>query len=220
MRDEEDDDDVRETEDPADVEDTPDFDDPSARRRAFRKQSAARDAERNFWGMETRYVRFLLNEFKLGKHEKAISERCKDETGVFRATFHHFCDEFNDFPLRLRLFLPRKPLNEDPRTQLPALMLRFRETSFYEPYVEFYRESLRYQDGRPIGLVVPRRGIPYGLLVHTDEGVPRDIPGARLAYRHPEPDAGEPEPELSYVTPFRIVAQAIYRKGRGWKPAN
>lgn len=177
--------------------------------------------ERNFWSYETRFVRFVLQKFKLGKYETAICERCQSETGVFRLTFQHFCDEFGTFPLRLRLYKPPHPLHTDKRAMLPSLFLRFRETPFYRPYVDFWQRQRESAEDRPVGLVVPRKGLPHGLLIHTGTGLPAAAArGLGLTYNHPDPDGGEdgPEPPQTFIHIFNNVVDALHRNGRGWRP--
>lgn len=190
------------------------------RRHPFRRGKDL-SAERNFWSAENRYVRFTLNLLKLGKYEKAICQRSQDERNEYRLTFHHFGDEFGSFPLRLKLYSPAKPLTEDKTAALPSLLLRFRQASFYEPWVEFWRDRQRSPEGRPAGLIIPRKGVPYGILVHDGEGLMRIMPGAGLVYNHPNPDSEDgPEPEQTFIIPFRRALESIHRGGRGWRPGH
>ncbi len=193
---------------------------PGDRRHPLRRDKD-RSAEVYAVSQENQYVRFTLNVFKLGKYEKAICQRSHDENGQYRLTFHHFGDEFATFPLRLKLYSPPKPLAEDATATLPSLMLRFRQATFYEPWIEFYRDRLRSPEGRPSGLVIPRKGIPNGILLHDGEGLMQNMPGAGLVYNHPNPETEDgPEPPRTYIIPFKRALESIFRKGRGWRPAD
>lgn len=193
--------------------------DAAARRKAFRSRRAEENKELSYAATERRYVRLVLNEFKLGKYEQAICQRCEFETGRFDLTFRHFCDEFGTFPLRLKLFQAPQPLHESDRMRLPSLLLRFRETPFYEAFTELWRDCQGSNEGRPPGLVIPYKGLSYGLLVHTGEGLTRHGPGLEMHYRHPDPaSVTYKEPAESFVVPFRSALETLYRHGRGWKP--
>lgn len=176
-----------------------------------------RSAEQFFWSLETRYVRYVLNLFKMGKYEKTLCQRSADERNEYRLTFRHFGDEFNTFPLRLRLYSPPKPLTEDATATLPSLLLRFRQATFYEPWIEHWRDCQRSAEGRPAALIIPRKGIPNGILLHDGEGLMKAMPGAGLVYNHPAPDTEYgPEPPRTFIIPFKRALESIFRQGRGW----
>ncbi len=181
-------------------------DEASERRRAFRRQQSEDMAARNRQSTEGRYVKMLLTELGLGKHERDLCRRNQDEGGGYYLTFRQLAEAFPSFPMRLTLFREREPLHLSDEMSLPTLLLRFRKTPFYAAYVDLWRNAQRYADGRPCGFAAPYKGMDYGLLISSEEHLGDNLGG--LVFRHPEPDAAsEPEPDVVYVTPFRRVAK-------------
>ena len=176
------------------------------RRRALRRQQFDELAERNKQAIEGRYVKMLLTELGLGKHERELCSRNKEEGGDYCLTFRQLAECFPSFPMRLTLFREREPLHLSDDMTLPALFLRFRRTPFYEAYKELWREAKRYVDGRPHGLVAPFKGLDYGFLIASEEYIGTNLGG--LVYLNPDPDAArEPEPDVVYMTSFRRAAK-------------
>lgn len=89
------------------------------------------------------------------------------ETGTFALTFRAFHERFPSFPMYLGASrLGGVKLHTDPRTLLPSLYKSFTNAPFVEAFYEWRRLARPAADGRTIGLIVPRNGMPKGLIIH------------------------------------------------------
>lgn len=134
------------------------------------------------------------------------------ETGQYALTFRAFHEHYPSFPLLLGTSRLSTKLHLDPKAMLPAMFKNFRAVPFMVEYEELVRLKTGSEEGRTVGLIVPRKGMPKGLIIHG-AGI-ESIPYQGLSMTFTE-DGNEPV----YVRSFAHLVAAICRPG-GWIPEN
>lgn len=132
------------------------------------------------------------------------------ETGKYALTFRAFHEHYPSFPMLLGSSRLDTKLHLDPKAMLPAMFKNFRAVPFMTEYDELCRLKSGNEQGRTVGLIVPRKGMPKGLIIHG-AGI-ESIPYQGLSMLFTE-DGQEPV----YVRSFAHLVAAICRPG-GWLP--
>lgn len=132
------------------------------------------------------------------------------ETGQYALTFRAFHEYYPSFPLLLGASRLESKLHLDPNAMLPALFKKFQKAPFMAEYLDLRRLKYGSEQGRTVGLIVPRKGMPKGLIIHGAgiEGIPYQ--GLTMTFT-----ADDCEPV--YVRSFADLVSAICRPG-GWEP--
>jgi hypothetical protein len=174
-------------------------------------------ASQNEAAFEAGKVRFLLRAcgFNVNRTAGLLARREAALGGDVRPTFRAFHDANPSFPLFLAASrLGGRKLHADPTCLLPSLLERFAQSTLAKAFDDCYERAVDPAAGRAVGLVVPRRGLRNGLLVHGGglEGVAYH--GAELRYT----GGTKKHPHHLYVRPFQAVLAAVYNKGHGWRP--
>lgn len=163
-------------------------------------------------------VSFLLKKLKLPKLDRELRQRWELETSQNRLTFQAFNDAFPSFPVLLGTTkLDRVHL--DARAMLPSLMRNFELAPFVAPYELFYEQNQERADkeGRLIGLIFPRKGIPSGLIIYTSDDL-EAIPFAQKELFLSYLSGKGKDRRYLIVRSFGKVLEAIHNYGHGWKP--
>lgn len=113
---------------------------------------------------ETR-VRFVLK-FFLPKAASKLEHEIRTGNGS-ELTFSGFRDMFPSFPVLLGAVKPERALHLDESCFLPNLFKEFAQSTLFKLLANFFTEKLDATIKGPAGLVVPRKGFPHGLVVHT-----------------------------------------------------
>lgn len=165
---------------------------------------------------EARLVSFLLKKFHIERVERHLRKRDSLAGGNGDLKFSLFCDEYRSFPI----LLSANPLNgvtlhTDPRAFLPALFKSFDKTPFVMAYEELFEDIADKADGRAVGLVFPRKGIRYGLVIHNGDDLDRRVfRGMVMTYY-----GGTKKRKFNlYVQPFQNLIEALHNEGHGWRP--
>ena len=140
---------------------------------------------------------------------------------TFREMFHTFpihleSSRLRDIPVpEIGKMTPRKYRTElCPRYWEPARFKSFNRV----PVVDLFNslvDSLPEEviGIRPVGLVFPRRGFKYGMIIHNDDSEQLWETGSAWVYK-----GTEARPARQYLQPFDQVLAAI--QGSGWTPFN
>lgn len=117
--------------------------------------------------LEYNLVKYLLRELDLEGYKRRMIEECQERTREDDwLDFTGFNTFFPSFPVHfLSGFDSKKPLHLDRDALIPGLFLRFPKLPVAKQYEKLYN-SYREQLERPLGLVIPRRGIPHGWILH------------------------------------------------------
>lgn len=114
--------------------------------------------------------------------------------GTRELTLEAFCS-CADFPFQLRLSRVSN-LHANPKAFLPALLLRFDQSPLYAELVAAEQDAGK-NSGRPVAVVVKRRGVARGLLVwRSTQPLPR---GATLVWKYNDEEAVCVAPLLGFV---------------------
>ncbi len=154
---------------------------------------------------ELMLVNFLLTRLGLKKRQNEVREAASD-TGMEGLTLDNFNIAFPSFPILMRsdpLYGVR--LHADTRAMLPALLTKFSRAPFVEPYRNFYRERHALAHGRAIGLIFPRKGLRYGLVMHNGGLDGFFVRGGVFCYTGGNASA----PVTYYLQPFQPLIDAI-----------
>lgn len=115
---------------------------------------------------EAMLVRFLLLQLGEAKQSALLEDDCRRATGTVALRLAFFNRRFEDFPLLLgaaRLQF----LHAQAAALWPSIFKAFEKTPFSKAYEEFLAEHGQRASGRAVGLVFPRRGFRYGLVVYN-----------------------------------------------------
>jgi hypothetical protein len=97
---------------------------------------------------------------------------------------------------------------------LPKWFMEFSHLPFYDVYLAMHERVAEKADGRPVGLIFPRKGIRQGLIIHNgdmDTYVPEKT--SCHLYR-----GGGRHPIVLVVQPYAGFLDHIYKNGHGWVP--
>jgi hypothetical protein len=151
---------------------------------------------------ETR-VRFVLK-FFLPKAASKLEHELRTNSGS-ELTFAGFNDMFPSFPVVLGAAKPERALHLDESCFLPNLFKEFAQSTLFKLMSRFFAEKIDTIAKRPAGLVVPRKGFPHGLVVHT------------LSCEHVGPVLTWPHGKANlYVQRFDNLLKSIQQSG--WSP--
>lgn len=177
--------------------------------------AAERLEARNAEAFEGRSLEFLLRTFgMMPRVGRMLRQQYERRTGRYALLFREFNREYPSFPVLLGA--DRLPgLHVDARTFLPALFRQFDQSPFALAYEAFYERAEGVADGRAIGLVVSRKGIPRGLIIHNGVDLPQRVfRGLCMVYQG---GRGKATTRL-FVQPFQTLVAELHHGGHGWRP--
>lgn len=182
----------------------------------FRRPDQDRAALAGELSWEGKCVRYLLGAVGLkpvNHHSAILVKHDEQETGRGELTMRAFNELYPSFPLLLscsaaaghKLYLDRRAL-------IPALFSRFSLAPFVKYYEDWYEQADGQANGRAIGLVFPRKGLPGGMILHGEgiEGV--FFKGATMV----ETGGTKRHPARLYLRLYRSLVTAIHNGGHGW----
>jgi hypothetical protein len=160
---------------------------------------------------EQRSVEWVLKGLGRTADRPLLRQDCVRRTGLDQLTFVDFQERYPEFPLVLRTRYLDK-LHVDPAMLLAALLKQFARSPLCRAY-EAAREDYRAVKGRrqgPFGLVVPRKGISGGLVIHNaPQLMLEDVKGTVILHR-----GGPRRGDCRVVQPLRdLVAAIALRQG-------
>jgi len=184
--------------------------DPFADLNKNRSQEQIRAANEAQW--EEAVVKRTLKEFSLGPStRREMAKIWHDEHGSFALKFSVFNAMFADFPFVLGTTrLDGKHVHQDPKATEPARFERFSQVPFVEAYREFYQDVYCEANLRKVGLVFPRKGFRYGMVIHNDDSEDYWSSGLCWVYKAKQGDR-------LYIQPFSSLLEGI-KKSRTWRP--
>jgi hypothetical protein len=151
----------------------------------------------------------------LAESKWELLKTSREQYGHPRLTFRLFNDHFPTFPIALGTSrLKGVKLHEDPRSSLPEWFNNFERTPFFKAYEEFVEQVAGVANGRAIGLVFPRNRVRGALIIH--DGGLEDGWDRGNVFAHT--GGTREKPFRVFVQPFAGLIDAIYDRGRGWKP--
>jgi hypothetical protein len=161
---------------------------------------------------EEAVVRHTLSQFSLGSDvRRKLAMRWKEERGIAALKFSVFNDTFPDFPFLLGTTrLGEKAVHKDPKATEPSRFKVFRCVPFVEAYRDFYQQNYHPHGLRKLGLVFPRRGFKYGMIIHNDNSETYWSSGLCWVYKSKHGDK-------LYVQPFSQLLKSI-KDCRLWRP--
>jgi hypothetical protein len=196
----------------------------------FAELNARRDIDHELQVQNDRFesalVEHTLKRFNLQHARRQVSETRMKMVGVPQLTFEGFLEAFPTFPFvlganRLRgLAVPwqQKPLplnyevHKDSWSLEPHRFKSWNRVPFVEAYKQFYDAVMG--DGKvakPVGLIFPRKGFRYGMIIHNDSSEHYWDRGLCWVYK-------DRNGKHMYVQPYTNLLEAVYAAGRGWKP--
>jgi hypothetical protein len=156
-------------------------------------------------------VRCLLKLLFMPKAEGALVRLVAAETGTPRLTMDAFNRTYPTFPILLgTATLAPVKLHLDPRCLLPAMFKAFHDTPLATAFSDYYEQAAPRAAGRTVGLIVPRKGMRNGFLIHGNGLEGLNYHGLSLSYVG---KAG-----AIYVRPFDAMISTIAARGHGWRP--
>lgn len=116
---------------------------------------------------ESSRVEWTLRRLKLDSQRKEIFANAPG--GQY--TFSEFHRVVPNFPMHLiaERTVDDKPLHRDPRSIHPMWFKSFRSLPIVKQYEERFEELYRTFEGKPFGLIFPRKGFAQGLLLHNGD---------------------------------------------------
>jgi hypothetical protein len=116
---------------------------------------------------ESARVEWTLRRLKLEPQRKEIL--AASVAGQY--SFSELRRVVGNFPLRLvaEPFRGELPLHRDSRSIHPMWFKAFRGLPFVQRYEELYEELSASFDGKPFGMVFPRKGFAQGLVLHNGD---------------------------------------------------
>jgi hypothetical protein len=94
---------------------------------------------------------------------------------------------------------------------IPSLFKTFVKAPFVAAFETFYEQAALRAEGRSVGLIFPRKGIPHGLIIYSgdlDVTIPRSLVWTYTG------GTGK----MLHVRPFQQLVEAIHNRGHGWRP--
>lgn len=116
---------------------------------------------------ESSRVEWTLRRLKLESQRKEILAAAIG--GQY--TFSEFHRVVSDFPMHLTAepLINAKPLHRDPRAIHPMWFKSFRNLPIVKQYEERFEELYRTFQGKPFGMIFPRKGFAQGLILHNGD---------------------------------------------------
>lgn len=164
-------------------------------------------------------VQNLLKQFKISKDAvREIREFAADATGHPDLTFAAFNRRFESFPLLLGASrLDGVQLHLAQTAMIPALFKTFGKAPFVDVFDAFYETNQPRANGRPVGMVFPRKGFKQGMVIYATDD-PKEIPlcerETMLAYVSGK---GKKQHWL-VVRSYQKLLEALHNGGHGWRP--
>lgn len=188
----------------------------------FKKYHGARSAEAvdQAYHAESRrheagLVRYVLKRFGLTKQASVLARRNAECTGVETLTFSAFCAEYPSFPFMLGCdLLAGVKLHREVKATVPNMFKAFHEVPFTAPFLQFAAQAEDTRCGRSVGLIVPRRGFQWGLVVHDSANGSGWAGGLCFVYKGRD----KKKAYTLYVRPFSALIEELFAQGRGWRP--
>lgn len=162
---------------------------------------------------EARRVEYLLRRGgmmpQVGRKLRRIHEA---EHGHQALRFTTFNAEYPSYPVLLGT-ANLTGLHIDPTCFLPNLFRKFADAPFVRAYDDFFELMASLAQGRAIGLVFPRKGIPQGLIIHNGVDLPQRVFRGLVLHYQSKKSAHQ-----LFIQPYQSVVEQIFANGHGWKP--
>jgi hypothetical protein len=123
------------------------------------------------------------------------------------------CSTLVGIPIRKNVATPPSyQLHTDVASTVPAMMKTFTRSPLYIAYRRFYDSVSTFdREQRPIGLVVPRRGLRHGLVIHNGSFERFVVNGGAFVLRDADTDL------TLVVQPYASFLSSM--KAAGWSPS-
>jgi hypothetical protein len=142
---------------------------------------------------------------------RKMAEIWHREKGIFALKFSVFNDMFSTFPYLFGTTrLDGKHVHQDPKATEPSRFKKFAQVSFVEAYREFYQDVYNEADLRKVGMIFPRKGFKYGMVIHNDDTETFWSSGLCWVYKAKQGDR-------LYVQPFSSLLENI-KASHIWRP--
>lgn len=184
--------------------------DPFAEMNASRdKEAQGADAQLNF---ETTLVKHMLARLKLSEYKGELYKIWQQQHDERRLTFVALNFQFPTFPFLLGCSrLEGNPVHKDRKSTEPARFKSFGSVPFVQAFHEFKEQVGQEAAWRSVGVIFPRKGFRYGMIIHDNDEESYWEQGLSWVYKDAKGDR-------IYVQPFTAVLDSIYDNGRGWRP--
>lgn len=179
----------------------------------------ARMGARSDTTFENGKVESLIKQFKISKDAvREIREFAAEATGKPDLTFAAFNRRFESFPLLLGASrLDGVQLHLTSSAMIPALFKAFGKAPFVDVFDAFYETNQPRANGRPVGMVFPRKGFKQGMVIYATDD-PKAVPlcerETMLAYAS---GRGKKQHWL-VVRSYSKLLEALHNGGHGWRP--
>lgn len=179
----------------------------------LKSQFALERIKEDAFQFEQSKVEFLLKTFNMQKLKARLLRRAR-ENGSEWLTLSAFNEEFPSFPFLLGTnLLGGTKLHISAACFVPSLYHRTEKAPFVKPYRDFYAANKRHAHGRSIGLILRRKGMPRGIIVHDGGLAGYEKPGMFAATYTGEEGT---EPQQLFIHSFERLVKAIHDQGDGW----
>lgn len=181
---------------------------------------AAQTQARADASFEAGRVNYLLTVFKFnaGKTAAALRRAEAAARGTAELTFRAFDEAYPTFPVVLGASrLGGVQLHLAPTAFLPALFRDFGRAPFVTAYEEFYEAAADRADGRPVGLVFPRKGLRHGLVIYAADD-PAALPLGEREAVFCYAAGSKKARQWLVVRSFQRTLEAVHNAGHGWRP--
>lgn len=161
---------------------------------------------------EETLVKHMLARLKLSEFKSELLGIWHSQHGEYRLKFASLNFKFPTFPFVLGSGrFEGDPVHKDRKSTEPARFKSFASVPFVEMFREFKEQVDAEAGWRNVGLIFPRKGFRYGMIIHDNEEESYWQQGLSWVYKDVKGDR-------TYVQPFTAVLDSIYDNGRGWRP--
>jgi hypothetical protein len=162
---------------------------------------------------ETTLVKHALARLHLMQRKNELYEAWARHHDVRRLTFAGLNHVFPTFPLLLgcNKLQGYKPIHKDRGAREASRFQRFNSVSFVKEFNEFHKQVVDEAGVRNVGMVFPRKGFRYGMIIYHDDHEKYFQNGLCWVYK-------AKNGTRTYVQPFTAVLDSIHANGRGWRP--
>jgi hypothetical protein len=117
---------------------------------------------------ESSIINHILTKCGLGRHRSALLSE-SHSFGERLLTAAAFNDYFPQFPVLLGCSRLEVHVHKDPASTEPSRFKQFHKVPFVDTYYSVVESMGDAASHAPVGLVFPRKGFRYGMIMHNDD---------------------------------------------------
>lgn len=166
-------------------------------------------------------LEFLLKTFKLNVPpvKRDLRKRTEERTGHPDLSFASFGELYESFPIVLGASrLKGVQLHLTASAMVPAMFKAFGATPFVAAFDDFFERTAPRADGKPVGLIFPRKGFKQGMVVYAADD-PQALSLCEretiIAYVSGKKKKGQ---HWLIVRSYQKLLEALHNGGHGWRP--